>query len=365
MATGLVALLFQPLRERLQRGVNRLMYGERDDPVAVLDRLGQRLEATVAHQAVLPGLVETVAQALKLSYVAVELEEGEECQVAAAYGLPVDETIRLPLIYQAETIGHLVVAPRAPGESFNPVDQLLLENIAHQAGAAVHTVQLTADLQRARQRLVTTREEERRRLRRDLHDGLGPVLASQGLKLAASQQLLGRDPATASQLLDEVMAQNEATVAEVRRLVYDLRPPALDELGLVEAIRDYVVEANGSSPLSIGLQITIEEPPDGLPPLTAAVEVAAYRIALEGMTNAARHAQAQDCVIAFSLDKTVKHATLKLEISDNGAGLPDGFRTGIGLTSMRERAEEVGGTLAVESDEVNGTRVIARLPLTE
>jgi two-component system NarL family sensor kinase len=365
LTAGLVAVLFQPLRQRLQRGVNHLMYGERDDPVAVLSRLGQRLEATVLPEAVLPGLVETVAQVLKLPYVAVELGEGESRQVAAAYGLPGDEAVRLPLVYQAETVGQLVVAPRAPGESFGPADQVLLENIARQAGAAIHAVQLTTDLQRSRQRLVTAREEERRRLRRDLHDGLGPVLASQGLKLAAIRQLVGRDLAAAEQLLDEVMAQTKATVAEVRRLVYALRPPALDELGLVEAIRDHVVEADGGSSLSTGLQVTVHEPPGGLPPLGAAVEVAAYRIALEGLTNVVRHAGAQSCVISFSLDKSVPNGILQLEIRDDGVGLRERFKTGVGLTSMRERAEEVGGTFVVEASPGGGTRLIARLPLTD
>jgi two-component system NarL family sensor kinase len=224
-------------------------------------------------------------------------------------------------------------------------------------------VQLTADLRRARQQLVTTREEERRRLRRDLHDGLGPVLASQGLKLAAIRQLVERDPATAEQMLDQVMAQNETTVAEIRRLVYELRPPALDELGLVEAIRDYVVQANGDSSLSNGLRVTVVGPVEDFPPLSAAVEVAAYRIALEGLTNVARHANAQNCQVLFSLGNTESNGVLQLEINDDGVGLPERFRAGVGLTSMRERAEEVGGTCLVETSPAGGTQVVARLPL--
>jgi signal transduction histidine kinase len=275
------------------------------------------------------------------------------------------ECAHLPLVYQAETVGYLVVAPRTPGESFGPADQVLLENIARQAGAAIHAVQLTTDLQRSRQRLVTAREEERRRLRRDLHDGLGPVLASQGLKLAAIRQLVGRDLAAAEQLLDEVMAQTEATVADVRRLVYALRPPALDELGLVAAIRDHLLEADGDSSLSMGLQVTVHEPAGGLPPLGAAVEVAAYRIALEGLTNVVRHAGAEHCVISFSLDSSAPNGILQLEIRDDGVGLRERFKTGVGLTSMRERAEEVGGTFVVERSSEGGTRLMARLPLTD
>jgi signal transduction histidine kinase len=359
LATGLVAVLVQPLRDRLQRGVNRMMYGERDDPVTVLSRLGQRLEATIAPEAVLPALTETIAQTLKLPYAAITWGDTHDGEVAAAHGQPAGELAHLPLTHQGETIGQLVVAPRAPGEAFSPADRHLLKNIAHQAGMAVRAVALTADLQRSRQHLVTAREEERRRLRRDLHDGLGPNLASQGLKLAAVKQLLEKDPASAIPLLDQVMIQNQSTVEEVRRLVYGLRPPALDELGLVAAIRDYVSGMDGKS----NLHIEITQPPEGLPPLSAAVEVAAYRIVLEALTNVIRHAEAQRCMILFTLDQRDANRILQIEIQDDGIGLPSTRRAGVGTRSMRERAEELGGTCDIESVMGNGTRVCARVPL--
>ena len=372
LAIGLVAVLVQPLRDRLQRGVNRMMYGERDDPVTVLSRLGQRLEATLAPDAVLPSLVETIAQTLKLPYVAIEtVDQRSESQPttdsasigvsvpAAIYGQPQPDAVRVPLIYQSETIGQLVVSPRALGEALNPMDIHLLENIAHQAGMAVHAVSLTIDLQRSRQRLVTAREEERRRLRRDLHDGLGPNLASQGLKLAAVKQLLEKDPASAVPLLDQVMTQNKSTVEEIRRLVYNLRPPALDELGLVAAIRDYIAGMDGKSTL----QIEIAEPPGGLPPLSAAVEVAAYRIVLEGLTNVIRHAHAKHCIIRFSIEQRNSDHILQVEIQDDGIGLPDTPRAGVGTRSMRERAEELGGKCIIESSKGNGTRIGVNVPL--
>ena len=368
LATGLVAILVQPLRDRLQRGVNRMMYGERDDPVTVLSRLGQRLETTLAPDAVLPSLVETVAQTLKLPYVAIETSADNRLDTqptsipspTVAYGNPQPVVIRLPLVYQTEAIGQLIVAPRSQGEALSPMDRHLLENIAHQAGMAVHAVGLTVDLQRSRQRLVTTREEERRRLRRDLHDGLGPNLASQGLKLAAVKQLLEDDPSSAISLLEQVMTQNQSTVEEVRRLVYGLRPPALDELGLVAAIRDHVSGMGGKSTL----QIEITEPVGGLPPLSAAVEVAAYRIVLEALTNVIRHAHAKQCQICFSLRPNAANTILQIEIIDNGIGLPHDLRAGVGLRSMRERAEELGGKLTVES-QPNDTRVLAHLPIGE
>ena len=157
LATGTVALLFQPLRSRLQRGVNRLIYGERDDPRAVVSRLGRRLEATLAPEAVLPTVVETIAQALKLPYASLLLKEAGGYRTAADYGSPLGETESLPLVYQGEEIGRLMIAPRSPGEEFSAADRRLLEDLARPAEVAVHAVSLTADLQRSRERLVATR----------------------------------------------------------------------------------------------------------------------------------------------------------------------------------------------------------------
>ena len=166
VATGVVAVLFAPLREWLQRGVNRLMYGERDDPYAVLSRLGKRLEATIAPKAALETIVETVAQALKVPYAAINLKQDRaQFATGAEHGTLMGEPLLLPLVYQRETVGHLIVAPRAPGEIFSSADVRLLEDLARQVDVVVHAVRLTADLQHSREKLVTTREEEQRRLR--------------------------------------------------------------------------------------------------------------------------------------------------------------------------------------------------------
>jgi signal transduction histidine kinase len=353
LATGLAAILFQPLRERLQRGVNRLMYGERDDPYTVLSRLGQRLEATLAPGAGLPAIVETVAQALKLPFVAIALEKGEEFETVSSVGLSVNAPFILPLTYQGETIGQLICAPRTPGEEFSPADRRLLENIARQAGAVSHAVRLADDLQRSRVRLVTAREEERRRLRRDLHDGLGPQLASLILKLDAARNLLPHDPDATATLLGELKTQTQGAIADIRRLVYNLRPPPLDELGLVAALREHAT-IHGTPD---GLRVSVEAP-ERLPPLPAAVEVAAYRIALEALTNVARHADAETCMIRFTLN-----GALQLEIIDDGRGVPQGVHAGVGLTSMRERAAELGGACEIGPAPNGGTRILARLPL--
>ena len=354
LATGLIAVAFQPLRGRLQRGVNRLMYGERDDPYAVVSRLGKRLETTLAPEAVLPTVVETIAQALKLPYGAILLKEGEGFTTAASYGSPRGEPETLPLVYQREEIGRLVLSPRAPGEGFSDTDRNLLEDLARQTEVAVHAVRLTADLQHSRERLVATREEERRRLRRDLHDGLGAQLAGLNVQAGTLRRLIPSDPDAADELVVELRGELQGAIADIRRLVYDLRPPALDDLGLGESLRR-LAERYGSNdePLSV-----LVEAPEDIPDLPAAVEVAVYRITQEALTNVARHARARTCLVRLAID-----GDAVLEIVDDGVGIPAQRSAGVGLSSMRERASELGGSCTVEAVPEGGTRVFVLLPL--
>ncbi|HEV2237388.1 MAG TPA: histidine kinase [Ktedonobacterales bacterium] len=352
-ATGIVAVAFQPVRDRLQRGANRLLYGQRDEPYAVLSRLGQRLEATLAPDAALPTIVETVAQALKLPHAAIALKQDDGFMEAAIYGMPTGEPLALPLIYQNEPVGRLILSPRAPSDAWTAADRRLLDDLAHQAGVAAYAVRLNLDLRHAREQLVLAREEERRRLRRDLHDGLGPQLASQTLTLTAAIRLLRQDPAAAEALLTEATAHAQAAIADIRRVVYDLRPPALDDLGLVAAIREQAARYHAS-----GVRISVAAP-EHLPALPAAVEVACYRIADEALTNVVRHAHATSCEVALQVEDA-----LLLEICDDGRGLPPARQSGVGLNSMRERAAELGGSCTIEAARSGGTRVYARLPLT-
>jgi signal transduction histidine kinase len=361
LVTGAIAFLFQPLRQRLQSAVNRLMYGERDDPATALARLGQRLETALTPEALLPSIVETVAQTLKVPYVALKVEGFDRLTRwpdAHQVTLSPSRLVSIPLVFQSETLGHLHVAPRTPDEAFSAADRRLLEQITQQAAPAVHAYRLTADLQRSRERIVTAREEERRRLRRDLHDGLGPTLASQALKLEAALEALDTDPIAARAQLGEIKAQTQTLVSDVRRLVYDLRPPVLDELGLVSALREH---ARRVVPPTSGLRINVSAPAS-LPPLSAALEVAAYRIAVEALTNVVKHARAQECLIELSISEWRAQKFLTLEIVDDGAGLPNPHHAGVGLASMRERAEELGGTCFINSRQPNGVQVMAQFP---
>ena len=384
VATGVVAVLFQPLRERLQRSVNRLMYGERDDPYAAIARLGRRLEASLVPASVLPAIVETVAQTLKIPFAAVSLgdeqhEPGSAADVVAAAsygtwpsGTPFGQRLTLLLTYQGATAGRLILAPRGPDEPYSAADMRLLQDLARQAGVAAHAVLLTADLERSRLRIVAEREEARRRLGADLHDGLGHRLAGLLRKAEAAANLVERDPAAARSHLHDLTQHAKAAITEVRSLAHTLHPPELELLGLAGALHERA-DALASAG---GVQILVELP-ETLPPLPAALEVAIYYIALEALTNVQRHAGAHRCLVRLavvprSLADTSQAAVLgtpvlELEVGDDGNGVAagDGRGVGLGLQSMRERAAELGGTCVVEPNPGGGTRVITRMPLLD
>ncbi len=349
LATGLVAVLFNPLRQRLQRLVNQLVYGQRDDPFAVIAKLSRKLEETAVPNQILSVLVQTIAQTLKLPYVAIV--NNENGILAATSEKQFTTLHSFPLVYQSQTIGQLLIAPREVGDVFTVEEEKLLRNVARQAGTAVYAGQLTDQLQQSRERLVITREEERRRLRRDLHDGLGPQLAALTIKAGAAQNVLRSDPDKAGKLLTEIKTESQNAIKEIRHVVEGLRPPSLDQLGLLSALQEFVVQNDNGR-----VQITIQAAEE-LPNLPAALEVAAYRILTEAITNVMRHAQAKTCQVHLTVNEQ-----LTLTIMDDGIGLPPALPTGVGFLSMRERAEELGGTFKVISNE-GQTLVTAVLPL--
>jgi signal transduction histidine kinase len=355
ISTLIIAALFQPVRERLQRATNRLFFGERDDPYVVLSKLDTQLQDAAAPDQTLTAIVNTLCERLKLPYAAiiVETANGKRNSVASS-GEWVAGAREWPLRYQGLPLGWLEAAPREPGETFTAQEERLLADVASHAGAAVHAAQLASTLQNARERLVLSREEERRRIRRDLHDGLGPTLASQTFALDAAIDLLENDPPAAAEVLRKLKAQNQVLVADIRRLVYELRPPSLDELGLPGAIETFLQQINNHSPT----QVYFRSDSGALADLPAAVEAAVYRLVQEGVNNVLRHAQAQTCTVECQRSQ----GWLTLKICDDGRGIPANALGGVGLRSMRERAEELGGSFTIAPVQPAGTILTALLP---
>jgi two-component system NarL family sensor kinase len=351
VAAGLIAVLAAPLRARLQRSVDRLVYGARGDPYAALADLGRRI--TGSPDDLLHQVVHSVADALRAPYAAVVL--AGDAVPTASVGRPSSPETVVPLLLRGRQAGSLIVAQRTPNERYSDRDLALLHDLAQHIAVAAHAAALTRDLQRSRESLVAAREEERRRIRRDLHDGLGPALAGIVFGLDAARNTLAADPQATAATLAELKSELQASIADVRRLVYDLRPPALDQLGLVPAVQEYAARLGERG----ALDILVSAP--ALPPLSAAVEVAAYRIAAEALNNAARHSGARHTSVSFTVDD----AQLRLEVSDDGVGVStqrDHRGTGVGLATMAERAAELGGACSIASHG-GGTSVVAVLPL--
>jgi signal transduction histidine kinase len=227
--------------------------------------------------------------------------------------------------------------------------------LADPVAVAVHSTVVSEELQASRERIVAAREEERRRLRRELHDGLGPTLTGIAFAADAAANTIDDDPAKSQELLTSLRRDTRAALADVRRLVDNLRPPALDELGLVGALRQRADQlswrADGAS-VKVRLDV-----PDQVPALPAAIEVATYRIATEALTNVVRHSRATGALVQLRCADR-----LEVSITDNGP--PNGrWAPGVGLHAMRERAAELGGSFQAGPTSAGG-QVVASFPLT-
>jgi len=351
-ATAIVAVIFEPVRGRVQRTVNHILYGDRDNPYQVVSRLAEVAGRTAEHLAILPLLAETLAHSLQLPYVEIEAGTHGEARVLARHGVPTPDLEAFDMLAHGERVGRLLVAPRSYGGRFTHHERRLLTDVALHAASAVKASQLVRELQRSRERLVIAREEERRRLRRDLHDGLGPAIAGMSMQVRAIHHLVSGNH-KAERLLDGLAGDLTSCMAEVRQLVDQLRPPVLDG-GLAAALR---AECHRFGGPDLKITLTIDEDPVSLP---AAVEVAAYRIVAEALTNVARHARATTCHVKL---RAVTERSLAVEITDDGIGMGSGVPAGVGLLSMRERAEELGGTYATRHVTPHGTSIDVTLPL--
>lgn len=377
-STAVVAVAFAPLKEKLQRLVNRMLKGRHDDPYAVLLELGSQLVQPMAPEAMLEALASTIKESLRLPYTGIAIGVGGQDAFVASSGEPVHEVLSFPIIHRGERLGTLYLSSRSPGEAFSSEDTKFLDVLLHQAGPIVENVNMTLgmkllakDLQESREKLVLAREEERRQIRKNLHDDLAPRLAALALNVATAEKYVVKKPDIAIEMLGDLRKVIRATVDEIRTLVHDLRPPSLDELGLISAIEERISELNKPARLLaddqgiVPIHIHLHEPPL-LPDLPAAVEVAAYRIVTESLVNVIKHSQATECLVRLHVSSLNQ---LVIEVTDNGTGLDPSYtlrlpgKGGIGLHSLRERAAELGGECSIEQVERGGTRVLAILPI--
>lgn len=340
------AFALMPIRSWVERSVNRVLFGRRDQPFAVLSGVALQLDSSASPDQLLPRFTSHVLAELRVPFVAVSYGDGAR-QVRVCSGTEGGPLYRLMLGRGGE-IGMMEVGLRKGEAQFSGSEQELLKSLASQASAAVANIMLAEDLQESRERIVGAREEERRRLRRDLHDGLGPVLTGAAMLIDAGRNSMCDDPRSADAQLREARAHVRGAIDDVRRLVYALRPPALDELGLVGALREQA--RNCVAEVTINVIGAV----DALP---AAVEVAAFRIVAEAMNNAARHSGATTCTVNICASDM-----LELEVVDNGCSA-NPWRPGVGINSMRERAAELSGICESGPDAEGHGRVRAVIPL--
>jgi len=345
VAAFAVALAFHPARQSAQRLVDRVFFGRRGDPYALLSDVDRALRDAAAPRAALADAAALVRRGLRLS--GIQIQVGAEVVADGALSGP---ELTLPMELHGERVGVARVGARPRDVALSGVDLRVLRMVVGPLSSAAYALRLSTELEESHARLVSAREEERRRLRRDLHDGLGPQLAGVVMGVDSVRAALGRgDLDRADDLARQVGERSRTAVQDVRRLVTGLRPPVLDSLGLPGAIAS-VVPPHGPR---------IDVRVDGiLPPLPAAVEVAAYRIAAEAVANAVRHSGAS--TIEVVLIPTAR--ALDLVVQDDGTGLPDRPMSGVGFISMRERAGELGGWCRVEARTPRGTTVAAHLP---
>jgi signal transduction histidine kinase len=356
---GLLAIGLHPAYVAVRRAVERTLFGQ---PREVGTRLATLASTPEEGSDVLGAAAAIVVRTLRLPYVRVTVHADGEVIGLGSAGTeqPGWPTMDLPLHHLGQQVGGLRVGLRERDGSVDAADRDTVLGACAPIAVLAHSLRLNHQLRTSRNQLLSAREEERRRLRDDLHDELGPALGAVTLKLTAAARHLPGDPASAQRLVHEAAAQTTAAVTDVRRLIHGLRPPVLDEIGLVGAVHAYVADLGPATPA-----ITVACPRP-LPPLPAAVESAAYRVVLEAVSNVVRHAGATSCRIEIEV---LPHG-LYVQVADDGRGLPrvdarPGGTAGVGLPSMRDRCTELGGSISIDSTAAGGTLVRALLPLTE
>ena len=361
VGAGAIAATYLPLRRQLRRLVGRNRSASRAH--SALLELGRRLERTVAPDRVLPESVDTLAEALDLSYVAIEVRDvdGGVLAVEGRGDVRADAEVFL-LMHQNEIVGRLAVASSNADGLLAPDDRLLLEQLCGQLGVAAYSVRQTVALQRTKERLVTVHEEEKTQLRRAHHDGIKPALSGVICELDAVLNIC-RDPedeqAAVLRRVAKHVASTKAMVGsistDIRRLGDDRGPLQLDELGLVRALRHHVAKFS-LPPTDLILNV---HAPDDLKGLPTEVEVSVFLLVCEAVENVRKHSGASRCDIVLALGDGFLH----VEVTDNGAGLRPGHQPGVGMSSMEARVEDLEGEFSVRSRPGDGVHLRADLPL--
>jgi signal transduction histidine kinase len=346
IAVAVAAGLTIPVVGLSRRAADRFVYGRRPSPLRALEELETRLAQLADPRGVPATILGAVTESLAVG--GARLIVGDTVR---AEGGTASSEEQFPITYRDERLATLVVAPR-PGETtLIARDRSVITRIGALAGPALHGARLVNELVEARARVVIAREDERRRLRRDLHDDLAPTLAGLGLSAAVLEKLSRAGDTRAGDAATELADRLQAASRQVRSIAYNLRPPVLDDRGLIAAIEETV--GPGGPP-----KVSVVAAPDRLE-LPAAVEACALRIIQEAVVNVRRHAAASCCEVTI----VAEAHTLSIEIVDDGIGFAQRRRAGIGMRSMTERASEIGGRVRFDSEVGRGTRVSVWLPV--
>ncbi len=346
LGAALAVMVASAARTRVRAFVDRRLFGLRHDPLAVIALINDTRDTGDAVGAV-KRVLTTVSQALALPSISVVDNSGA---TIVARGRPAGTTTDIPVTAEGRQLARLVVGERASASHLTQPEYTALVTAARRVGAILHADAIAQDLQHIREQLVSAREEERRRLRRELHDGVGPSLAGMALQVETLASRLGPDAELTSRAM-VLREQLQQTAREVRRLVNGLRPAAVDDFGLAEALQNLARLDGENGRVAVHVA-------DDLPDLPAVVESSAYRIAAEAVTNSLRHGRPSQCVIEVA----ASDGWLTIEVRDDGTGFGPETASGVGLQSMHERTAEIGGEITITSAPGEGTSVVARLP---
>jgi signal transduction histidine kinase len=373
VATAVVAVAFQPVRERIQKLANRLVYGKRATPYEVLSQFSERVSESYATDDVLPRMARVLAEGTGAELSGVWLRTGPMLQRAASWpedagkveptrisgeAVPamLDAGRAVEVRHQGELLGALTVRKRQ-GESMTPIEESLLDDLAHQAGLVLKNVGLTAelmqrleDLRASRQRLVAAQDEERRRLERNLHDGAQQNLVALKVKLGLAEMFVDKDPARAQRTLEELKGDADEALETLRDLARGIYPPLLADQGLVPALESQARKAT----------LPVDVVAEGIGRYPQDVEAAVYFCCLEALQNVQKYARATSAAITLAATA----GSLTFAISDDGAGFdPQAVARGAGLQNMADRLDALGGKVDLESAPGAGTTLRGRLPI--